>query len=77
MKDRINRLSFLKIVGMSLGVGVVYQFAPILAQLITNQKTRMTVNHATPRVQRRNMTSAAFSKAEGGRDISAPAGTTS
>jgi hypothetical protein len=30
MKDRIDRRSFLRIAGMSLGVGVVYQFAPIL-----------------------------------------------
>ncbi len=31
MKDRMDRRSFLKISGMSLGIGVVYQFAPMLA----------------------------------------------
>jgi hypothetical protein len=28
MKDQIDRRSFLKIAGASLGIGVVYQFAP-------------------------------------------------
>jgi hypothetical protein len=32
MKEPMDRRSFLKISGMSLGLGVVYQFAPILAQ---------------------------------------------
>src|SRR5271163_5277978 len=32
MKDRMDRRSFLKISGMSLGIGVVYQFAPMLAR---------------------------------------------
>jgi predicted phosphodiesterase len=31
MKDQIDRRSFLKIAGASLGIGVVYQFAPFLA----------------------------------------------
>jgi len=31
MKDRMDRRSFLKVAGMSLGIGVVYQFAPFLA----------------------------------------------
>jgi hypothetical protein len=31
MKDRIDRRSFLGIAGTSLGIGVVYQFAPLLA----------------------------------------------
>jgi hypothetical protein len=30
MKDRIDRRSFLRIAGMSLGIGVVYEFAPFL-----------------------------------------------
>jgi 3',5'-cyclic AMP phosphodiesterase CpdA len=30
MKDRIDRRSFLRIAGTSLGIGVVYQFAPFL-----------------------------------------------
>jgi 3',5'-cyclic AMP phosphodiesterase CpdA len=32
MKSRMDRRSFLKISGMSLGIGVVYQFAPMLAR---------------------------------------------
>jgi 3',5'-cyclic AMP phosphodiesterase CpdA len=32
MKDRMDRRSFLKVAGMSLGIGVVYQFAPMLAR---------------------------------------------
>jgi len=31
MTDRMDRRSFLKVAGMSLGIGVVYQFAPFLA----------------------------------------------
>jgi hypothetical protein len=31
MKDEIGRRSFLRIAGMSLGIGVVYEFAPFLA----------------------------------------------
>jgi predicted phosphodiesterase len=31
MKEPIGRRSFLKVAGMSLGIGVVYQFAPFLA----------------------------------------------
>jgi 3',5'-cyclic AMP phosphodiesterase CpdA len=30
VKDKIDRRSFLKVAGMSVGIGVVYQFAPIL-----------------------------------------------
>ncbi len=30
MKDKIDRRSFLKVAGMSVGIGVVYQFAPML-----------------------------------------------
>jgi 3',5'-cyclic AMP phosphodiesterase CpdA len=32
MKDPIDRRSFLRMAGMSLGVGVVYQFAPLLSR---------------------------------------------
>jgi Calcineurin-like phosphoesterase len=32
MKDQIDRRSFLRIAGISLGMGVVYQFAPFLAR---------------------------------------------
>src|ERR1700741_3836296 len=32
MKDQIDRRSFLKTAGASLGIGVVYQFEPLLAQ---------------------------------------------
>jgi predicted phosphodiesterase len=32
MKDQIDRRSFLKIAGMSLGIGVLYEFAPFLAR---------------------------------------------
>jgi len=32
MKDRMDRCSFLRMAGMSLGIGVVYEFAPLLAQ---------------------------------------------
>jgi len=32
MKDELDRRSFLKVAGMSLGIGVVYQFAPFLAR---------------------------------------------
>lgn len=32
MKDQIDRRSFLRIAGGSLGIGVVYQFAPLLAR---------------------------------------------
>ncbi len=31
MTDKINRRSFLRMAGMSLGIGVVYEFAPLLA----------------------------------------------
>jgi hypothetical protein len=31
MKDKVDRRSFLKVAGMSLGIGVVYEFAPFLA----------------------------------------------
>jgi predicted phosphodiesterase len=31
MKDQMDRRSFLRIAGMSLGIGVVYEFAPFLA----------------------------------------------
>jgi hypothetical protein len=34
MKDRLGRRSFLNIVAMSLGIGVVYEFAPLLASRI-------------------------------------------
>src|SRR6516225_10708551 len=34
MKDPLDRRSFLKIAGMSLGIGVVYEFAPFLASRI-------------------------------------------
>jgi hypothetical protein len=34
MKDQIDRRSFLRIAGMSLGIGVVYQFAPLLAHRV-------------------------------------------
>jgi hypothetical protein len=30
MKEQVDRRSFLGIVGMSLGIGVVYEFAPFL-----------------------------------------------
>jgi 3',5'-cyclic AMP phosphodiesterase CpdA len=32
MKDQIDRRSFLKIAGASLGIGVLYEFAPLLAR---------------------------------------------
>ena len=32
MKDKIDRRSFLKVAGMSVGIGVVYQFAPMLVR---------------------------------------------
>jgi hypothetical protein len=32
MNDEMGRRSFLRMAGMSLGIGVVYQFAPLLAQ---------------------------------------------
>lgn len=32
MKDGIDRRSFLKVSGVSLGIGVIYQFAPMLAR---------------------------------------------
>jgi 3',5'-cyclic AMP phosphodiesterase CpdA len=32
MKDQVDRRSFLKIAGVSLGIGVVYEFAPFLAR---------------------------------------------
>ena len=31
MKDQIDRRSFLRIAGASLGIGVLYEFAPFLA----------------------------------------------
>ena len=31
MKDQVDRRSFLRIAGLSLGIGVVYEFAPMLA----------------------------------------------
>ena len=34
MKNRMNLRSFLRISGMSLGIGVVHQFAPILAHQV-------------------------------------------
>jgi hypothetical protein len=34
MKEQIDRRSFLRIAGMSLGIGVIYEFAPFLAQRI-------------------------------------------
>jgi hypothetical protein len=37
MKARINWRTFLRIAGMSLGVGVVDQFAPVLTQLADSQ----------------------------------------
>ena len=32
VKDKIDRRSFLKVAGMSVGIGVVYQFAPMLVR---------------------------------------------
>jgi 3',5'-cyclic AMP phosphodiesterase CpdA len=32
MKDQLNRRSFLRVAGMSLGIGVLYEFAPFLSQ---------------------------------------------
>ena len=34
MKDGLDRRSFLRFAGMSLGIGVVYQFAPLLANRV-------------------------------------------
>src|SRR5260370_29861451 len=32
MKDQIDRRSFLRIAGMSVGIGLVYEFAPLLTR---------------------------------------------
>jgi hypothetical protein len=34
MKDQMHRWSFLTMVGMSLGIGVIYEFAPFLAHRV-------------------------------------------
>jgi hypothetical protein len=37
MKNRMNLRSFLRISGMSLGIGVVHQFAPMLAHQVETE----------------------------------------
>jgi hypothetical protein len=32
MKDQMDRRSFLRMAGMSLGIGVIYEFAPFLTR---------------------------------------------